>query len=180
YTLKAPFSGVVTESNIFEGTLVRTGQKLGEFINPYVYELEAAVDVNDTEFLRVGDQVTLSSNDLAGEWKGRVSRISDRIDPNTQTLRVFITTSGKQLKEGMYLNASVKGRIVKDALEISRALLVDDTKVYVVMDSVMKLHTIDPVYYSANTAIVKGLPEGTTLVNESVIGAYEGLKVGTY
>ncbi len=95
------------------------------------------MDVNDIVFLRVGDQVSLSSNDLSGTWKGRVSRISDRIDPNTQTLRVFITTSGKQLKEGMYLNASVKGRTVKDALEVSRNLLVDDTKVYVVMDSVM-------------------------------------------
>ncbi|MEM6766387.1 MAG: HlyD family efflux transporter periplasmic adaptor subunit [Bacteroidota bacterium] len=180
YQIQAPFNGVVTEANIFEGTLVRSGQKLGEFINPYVYELEAAVDVNDISFFKIGDQVILTSNDMVGEWKGRVSRISDRIDPNTQTLRVFITTSGKQLKEGMYLNASVQGNIVKDALEISRALLINNDQVYVVQDSLLKLQQVEPVFMGAKSAIVKGLEGGTTLVDESVVGAYEGLKVGPY
>ena len=37
YTIKAPFNVVVTQSNINPGTLVRNGQKLGEFINTYLY-----------------------------------------------------------------------------------------------------------------------------------------------
>lgn len=180
YKIQAPFNGVVTESNIFEGTLVRVGQKLGEFINPYTYELEAAVDVNEITFFNIGDQVELTSNELDGSWKGRVSRISDRIDPNTQTLRVFITTSGKMLKEGMYLNASVKGNTIKDALEIPRALLVNKDEVYIVEDSLLKLHKIEPVFLGAKSAIIKGVENGTVLVEESVVGAYEGLKVGPY
>ena len=33
YRISAPFSGVLTETLVTEGTLVRSGQKLGEFIN---------------------------------------------------------------------------------------------------------------------------------------------------
>ena len=34
YTLRAPFSGVLTQALVTEGSLIRPGQKLGEFINP--------------------------------------------------------------------------------------------------------------------------------------------------
>ena len=43
YRIVAPFSGVLTETLVTEGTLVRSGQKLGEFINTEVYELEVAI-----------------------------------------------------------------------------------------------------------------------------------------
>ena len=43
YRLVAPFSGVLTEALVTEGTLIRSGQKLGEFIDPTVYELEVAI-----------------------------------------------------------------------------------------------------------------------------------------
>ena len=43
YTIRAPFTGILTEALVTEGTLVRVGQKLGEFIQTGTYELEVAV-----------------------------------------------------------------------------------------------------------------------------------------
>lgn len=180
YSLEAPFSGVVTEATINEGTLVRVGQKLGEFINPYVYEMEAAVNMSELDFVKVGSTVDLTSRELTGSWKGRVVRISNRIDPQTQTVKVFIAVSGKELKEGMYLSAVIEGTSVDDAVEIPRNLLIENREVYVVQDSSLKLQPVKPVLFMTNTVYVRGLEDSMALLNETVIGAFEGMKVGTY
>jgi multidrug efflux pump subunit AcrA (membrane-fusion protein) len=180
YTIPAPFNGVVAESNITEGTLVRVGQKLGEFMNAYNYEMEAAVSLDDLPFFKVGSQVELSSTTIPGKWKGTILRVSDRIDPNTQTARVYVSASGSGLKEGMYLSGTIKGQAIKEVTEIPRDLLIEQSAVYVIEDSVMKLMSVEPIQYTTSSVLVKGVPAGTSLVNESVIGAYEGLKVAPY
>ena len=38
YRISAPFKGILTEVLVTEGSLVRSGQKLGEFINTDIYE----------------------------------------------------------------------------------------------------------------------------------------------
>ncbi|MDX2247066.1 MAG: efflux RND transporter periplasmic adaptor subunit [Bacteroidia bacterium] len=180
YVIPAPFSGKVSESLITEGTLVRVGQKLGTFFNPSSYELEAAVNLQDLEFIRLGDQVELYSNDIEGNWKGTVRRISDVIDPNTQNASVFIATSGKELREGMYLSAKVKGKKLDQVTEISRNLLEENNQIFVIDNGALKLFTVTPVKYSSETVLVRGIPDGTEILDEAVIGAYEGMKVSTY
>ena len=51
YRIIAPFDGVLTEALVTEGTLVRSGQKLGEFINTEVYELEVSVSKSFSDLL---------------------------------------------------------------------------------------------------------------------------------
>ena len=177
YVIRAPFAGVVAEASIKEGTLVRIGQKLGDFFNPYTYELEAAVPLADLEYLRTGAKVTLRSADLPGTWRGVVSRISDRIDANTQTAKVFINTTGEDLREGMYLSGAVEGRPLPDVTELPRALLLDQEAVYVVKDSLLARHPVEPVRFGTETVLVRGIPAGTTLLGQNLVGAYEGMKV---
>jgi len=61
YTIYAPFDGVLTEATLDKGVLVRPGQKLGEFINPSIYELEVAVNSSYVDLLKVGNTVSLSN-----------------------------------------------------------------------------------------------------------------------
>ena len=178
YTIIAPFNGAVSSANITEGTLVRIGQRLGELMNTYSYELEAAVLQRDIDLIKNGSQVTLFSENSDKKWKGVVARISRIIDPATQSVKVFIRVSGSDLKEGMYLSALVKGREITRAFEIDRNLLLDQNKVYLINDSALTLAEVEPVYFSTKTVIVKGLPENATLLDESLPDAYEGLKVG--
>lgn len=180
YIIKAPFSGKVSESSITSGTLVRTGQKLGEFFNPYSYDLEGAVNLKDLNFVKIGSTVALRSEDIAGKWNGKVVRISDAIDPNTQTVKVFIRVGGQGLKDGMYLEGAIKGQALKDVVELPRAVLVGDTAVYAIQGDTLHLMSIIPVRYSAGSVLARGIPNGTQLVNESLIGAFEGMKVEAY
>ena len=177
YTIYAPFTGVVSESSVNPGTLVRVGQKLGEFINPYSFELEATVSLKDVDKLRVGDVVNLASEDIQGGWKGTIRRISSRMDAATQTVKVFIGLGGDRLREGMFLNGQLASNQIENSTTIPRSLLVNENKVYVLEKSKLKLQEVKIVQFIGNQVVVKGLSDNTVLVNESSKEFYEGMKV---
>ncbi|WNJ16200.1 efflux RND transporter periplasmic adaptor subunit [Pontibacter sp. G13] len=180
YTILAPFSGIVSQSNITEGTLVRVGQKMGEFTNTFTYELEAAVNLKDLDFIKVGNKVRLTSNDIAGDWQGTIQRISDRIDATTQTAKVFVSASGKNLREGMYLTGTIAGRNLDEVVEVKRSLLRNEINLFVVQDSILKEFKVTPVQYTTETVLVRGLENGTVILDEDAIGIYDGLKIAPY
>ena len=146
-------------------------------MNTYTYELEASVNEGDIGLLRRGNKVELFSDDKSKSWKGTVLRISNTIDPTTQTVKVFISVSGEGLREGMYMSGKVDGRKLDNAFEISRNLLIDTDKVYIVKDSVLKLVEIKPLHLTSQKAIVSGLADSSVLMDEVLAGAYEGLRV---
>ena len=106
-----------------------------------------------------------------------MKRISDQIDPGTQTVQVFIGVNGKELREGMYLRGDIVARSVGEAVRIPRNLLVDQSQVFTIQDSILRLHTIKLVKVEPETVIVQGVPNGTPLLAKPIPGAFDGMKV---
>ena len=178
YRIRAPFSGVLTEALVTPGTLVRVGQKLGEFIDSSVFEMEVSVSSEFADLLKIGNTVALSNLERTKEYVGKVIRVNGKIDQTSQTIKAFIQVAHDDLKEGMFLEADLKAKDEKDAFEISRKLLIDNQSVYVVKnDSILSLVTIDPVYFGAETVVVKGLENDAKILTQSLPGAYEGMIV---
>ena len=178
YNINAPFSGVITQASINAGSLVRVGQKLGELMNTNNYELEATVRLADLNYIKVGSVVSLHSGDIEGVWNGRVKRISDQIDGGTQTVIVYIGVTGNGLKEGMYLRGGVKLNNIENAFELSRDLLVNQSKVYKIQDdSILILQDVNVIKSTETTVIVNGLENGTQLLKEVFPGIFEGMVV---
>lgn len=177
FTLYAPFSGVLTDAAINPGAVISPGQKLGEIMATGNYELVATVPLSDLSYLKIGNNVKLTSEDIEGEWQGKVKRISDQIDPGSQTVQVFISVDGKELREGMYLRGEVATRSVGEAVRIPRDLLVEQRNVYVIQDSMLQLKPIQLVKMEAESAIVQGITNGTPLLAKPIPGAFEGMKV---
>jgi len=177
YAIRAPFNGVLTEALVNQGTLIRQGQKLGEFIDPSNYEMEIAVNANYKELMQIGKTVELHDLEKTKSWQGKVIRINGKIDQASQTLKVFIQVAGEGLKEGMYLEADLQAKTEQDAFEISRKLLVNNENVYQVKDTVLILTPVRTVYFSDQTAVIKGLENGTKILSKPVPGAYDGMIV---
>lgn len=178
YTLRAPFSGVLTSTAVDQGAVIRTGQQLGELMATGYYEMVATVPLSDLDFLKPGGEVLLTSEDIDGKWTGKIKRISDQIDANTQTVGVYIGVSGKGLREGMYLRGEADAKTIVNAVEISRGLLVDQEEVYVVKnDTLLQLVPITVRKFNRETVIISGLPNGTRLLTSDVAGAYDGMRV---
>ena len=177
FVIRAPFDGMITQALIRPGTLVRVGQKLGEFISTNDYELEVALNAMDGEFVQIGDEIDL--NELEGDthWHGKVIRINDRIDPSTQTITIFIGVDGKNLKEGLFLSAALQVGEIDNAFEIDRRLIRRENKLFIIRDDVLLEKEVEVVRYTEKTAIVRGLENGTVIPSAPVVGGYEGMKV---
>ena len=177
YSIRAPFNGILTEALVTEGTLIRAGQKLGEYIDPTNYELQVAIPKTYSDLLRVGKTVQLEELGGNKSYKGRVSRINGRVDQASQTITAFIDVRNPSLKEGQYLQARLSAKEEAEAIEIDRALLVENDKVFVVRDSILDLISVQPVHFSDRTVVLKGVEDGTILVSKPVVGAYAGMLV---
>lgn len=177
YTLKAPFSGMLTEALVTKGTLITPGQKLGEFINTDKFELEVGVNKSYSDILKIGNPVWLYNLDKTQQWEGKIIRINAKIDAATQTIATFIEVKGNGLKEGEFLNAEFESKPYEEVIEVNRKLLIKNQSLFVVENEQLKLKPIEPVYFSENTVVVRGLKNGEIILKEPVPGAFEGMSV---
>jgi membrane fusion protein (multidrug efflux system) len=177
YIIRAPYNGILTEALVNPGSLVRQGQKLGEFINPSIYEMEVAINANYIDLLQKGNSVQLHNLNNSKTWVGKITRVNGKIDQASQTVKAFIQVPGKDLKEGMYLEANLVAKKEKNAYEIQRKLLVNNESVYILKDSVLDLVRVNPVYFKESSVVIKGLDNGTKVLAKNVPGAYAGMIV---
>lgn len=178
YRIRAPYTGVLTETLVNPGTVIRPGQKLGEFIDPSVYELEVAISQSMLPALSIGKKVKVTNPNAGNKsWMGHVSRINGKVDAATQTVQVYIEVSGNDLKEGIYLEAEIAGEEIPNAVELDRKLLVEGDKIYTIEDSKLKLLPVDIAHKTNKTVIITNLQNGTEITSKIIPGAFEGMEV---
>lgn len=180
YRVSAPFNGIVTEALVTEGTLVRAGQKLGEFIDTSRYELEVAIPKAYADLLKVGSKVQLTAAEKATAYTGTVTRVNGNIDQASQTINAYISVKGEGLREGIFLEAVLQAKEEQEAISIPRELLQPNDKLFTLKDSILDIIAVDPVYFSEKQVVVKGIPNGTTILSKPVPGAYAGMLVKVY
>ena len=177
YSISAPFSGILTEALVTKGTLIRPGQKLGEFIDPSVYELELAVGKMFSDLLQIGESVELKPLEGQTTYDGHVTRINGKVDQATQTIKVYVEVKADNLKEGMYLQAQLEAKDEPNAIKIPRKLLVNNSEIFILKDSILDVIKVTPVYFSPNEVVIKGVPDDTQILSRPLPGAYSGMLV---
>ncbi|AQS94239.1 efflux transporter periplasmic adaptor subunit [Polaribacter sp. BM10] len=178
YKIRAPFSGILTEALVSPGSLVRVGQKLGEFIDPSVYEMEVSINSEFADLLKVGNSVTLTNLEKTKEYTGKVVRVNGKVDQVSQTIKAFIDVKHKDLKEGMFLEANLVAKSESNAIEIPRKLLIDNTAVYTVKnDSILSLVSVQPVYFGTDKVVIKGIENDAKILTQTLPGAFDGMVV---
>ncbi|MFB9054312.1 efflux RND transporter periplasmic adaptor subunit [Formosa undariae] len=177
YRIVAPFSGILTEALATEGSLIRSGQKLGEFIDPTSYEMEVALSKSYATLLKVGEQVALNNLEHTETYTGIVSRVNGSVDTATQTITAFIEVTNKDLKEGMYLEAKLNAKEEENSIEIDRSLMLDGAKIFILKENTLDMIDVNPVFYSETTVVLKSIPNGTVILAKPVPGAYAGMLV---
>lgn len=177
YVVYAPFTGVITDAQITPGSLVRAGQKMGSLMELGNYELEATISLDELKYLKVGQKVALTSDGLSGSWTGRISRISDMIDANSQSVLAYISVKSSKLKEGLYLKGELKGNSIAGVTQVPADQVIEREYILGIEDGIFKRYDVEVVYRDSESMLVKGLPDGTLLPVEKVLGASEGKSV---
>lgn len=179
YTIIAPFSGVVTETDLNPGTLVRGGQKLGRYSNTDVYEMVGFASLDVVKYLKVGIDVLLTSSDLDGVFSGKIDRINSIIDTKTQTVKVYITSNDKRLRDGLFMTANIT--VISDEL-LSKlpSVAVQKGNVWKVDNwntaTPQKVHIINS---TDSHVIVSGLTNGIKIILNPNDKIYNGMKISS-
>ena len=109
---------------------------------------------------------------MGRSWKGKIVRVSDKINPQSQTLDVYIQLRGKELKEGLFLSGLVVSKPVEDVFLLDNALLVGQDEAYAVKDGVLEKMKLDIVRISDSGILVRDIPNGTWMLDKQISGAF--------
>ncbi len=180
--IHAPFNGTFVTVSLEAGGIANPGTRIAQIIKTDVLELEVPVEVNDLKWVQVGDEVQVFDETHAHTWTGTVTRISEFVDPNTQSAGVFVqikNTPQNPVYAGMYMVAHFDSKIVGQAMEIPRQAVFNQNEVFIVQDSALIKRKINIRKVNENTLIFNGLDEGLELVVEPLINVKEGTVVKT-
>jgi multidrug efflux pump subunit AcrA (membrane-fusion protein) len=162
------------------GSIANPGSRIARIISTERLELEVPVEIEDIMWIKVNQQVDVLSEDGNMIWDGTVLRVSDFVDPNTQSVSVFvkvIPSDNQPLYEGQYLRARFNGKSIDGAMEIPRRAVFNANEVFVIENDVIKKAMINVIKVNQETLVFNGLEEGTILVTQPLVGATEGNRV---
>ena len=179
YSIPAPFDGSIINAFTDVGAIVNPGSPVLSIIRDNTMEIEIPIATEKINQLAIGSAVKLVDNNHKS-FEGKVIRIGDYINQQTQTVPVFvnITSQTDGLYNGMYLDANITGNGYENVVEIPRKALIRKNEVYIVeKDSALSSLKVKVIDYKENTVTVSGIPNNSNVVIESVVNINEGDKV---
>jgi RND family efflux transporter MFP subunit len=93
-SLRAPFSGRIAELRVKRHQYVTTGEPLVEILDERELEVELLVPSRWVSWLSIGTPFTMRIEELQRDYPARVTRIVPRIDPVSQTVKLYGTPLG--------------------------------------------------------------------------------------
>ena len=177
YNIYAPFNGVFLSVNNYPGSVVSPGNNLGQIMNTYNFELVSPVAMSALKYLKVGQQVSLRSDELDRNFNGTVSRTSKQLDPTTQSIPVYIQVSGSGLRDGMYLKGGIEGASLSSVSVLPVDLLINTNQIYIYQDSLLDLKTVEIIKIVDGQAYVQGLDGSEQVITSGNNNLFLGQKV---
>jgi multidrug efflux pump subunit AcrA (membrane-fusion protein) len=177
YNIYAPFVGTFTNVMMEVGSVVNPGSRIATMIKTDKMELEVPVRIEDIYWVNIGDDVVASTQDGLLSWNGKVVRKSDYVDPNSQSITVFVAiepTKSKPLYQGQYLKAVFSEKNLDSSMEIPRNAIFNKELVYTVENGKLEIHKVDILKTNETSALISGLEPGTMVVVEPLVNAQKG------
>lgn len=201
--IKAPFAGRVWEKKVDAGQYVAKGAMLARLYAVDYAEIKLPLPTDDLAFLDVpyafrgeketGPQPSVKLiADIAGqpqEWAGKLIRTEGEMDMRTRMLPTVARVEnpygrgGKEsrppLSIGMFVQAEIKGKMVKGVYVIPRLAYRGNNEVMVVdKDSKLRFRTIEIVRLEADNVIAKsGLEAGDRVCVSPLDAPVDGMTV---
>lgn len=127
----APSNGEVVERLVGPGQLLQAGATQCFTISD-TSSVWVLVNVYQTDlaFVRVGQEVEITTESYPETFHGKISYIAPSLDATTRTLqaRIVAQNPGHRLKKDMYVNAIVRAAALQNVLTVPDAAVLRDTE----------------------------------------------------
>lgn len=188
--ISLPFAGRVEQITVNVGQFVATGTRLGRVYASQQAELRLPLTLRQAELIDLPSgsadsypavSVTLSEGMQRQQWQARLVRSEAALDRRSRMLVAIAELDGgsdRQLPIGAFVEATIQGRTLDDALVVPRTALYRGNQVLLV-DEQSRIH-YQPVQVLQNrseSAVIRGLAAGSRLVTNHLSLAIDGMRV---
>lgn len=189
--VKSPIDGLITVSEVKEGSIVQMGSKLFEIGGSKGYYLETDVLVEDIEGVKAGSQVIIEDEDLGiKELRGTVrkiypkafNKISDLgIEQKRVKVEIELGDVPENLKPGYDMTVKIITRSSKGVLFIDEKAIFEyqgKDHVFVNQNGTAVLRVVEKgIESNEKVEIIKGLNEGEEVILSPDETLKEGVKI---
>ncbi len=171
---RSPFRGTIQDHLAKAGSLVGPGSPILRIVDTRTVKIVAGVPERYAADIRSGAKAMVAIGDAGEEMEGRISFVSDIVDPSNRTFDVEIKLDNRagKVKPAMVSKVAIQKNTIKDAIVVPRNAVVTDElgkSVFIVTregDSMIarKVNvTIGPSLGNA-TVIESGLASGAQII----------------
>jgi len=177
YYFYAPFDGTISQVNLQSGSFVNPGSNIAKILRSDKLEIKVDVSADQIHWIEKGAETTIIDEN-GRSWTGKVTRIGEFVNENTQSIDVHIAlqSKGERLFDGQYLEAKIPGKYINNGMLIPRNAIFNGNEVFVLKDSLLKVREIKIHKTNTETAIFSGLASGEEVVVEPLINAHNNMK----
>jgi len=174
----APFDGSISEVVMESGAFINPGTRIGRIMRSDFHELKVSVETKDIPWIQIGTEAQIYSEETKQSWEGRVIRISDYVNQNTQSVDVYIAIRQTKAKiyDGQFIQASIPARTIRNGMEIPRTALYNGNEVFILEDTLLKVKEVQIHRLMDEMAIFSGVEEGSDLVVEPLVNAHNNMR----
>jgi RND family efflux transporter MFP subunit len=118
-TLRAPFTGIVTQKNVVEGQKIAAGTDVFRIADLSTVWIIAKVYQYDVPYVRLGQEALMTLSYLPGRtFRGRVTYVYPYLEAKTRevSVRMEFHNPGYDLKPGMYATVTLSSELAPDAV----------------------------------------------------------------
>lgn len=178
-TIRAPFSGTITERHQNVGNMARPGDALFTLVDLNTLLIYTHLPEMEWAHVAPGQPVILETETLPdGTFDGTIHRVSSIINPQNGTFKVTIRIDdpGWRLKPGMFVKVKILADQHEGVLLIPKIALLEDDEVFTVKDSIA---TRVPLTLGLQDADFTEIQEGLNPGDLVVIAGHRSMKDST-
>jgi len=198
--ISLPVDVVVERETVDLGQFVTVGKTLGSAYGIDAVEIELPLEDRELMWFDVpaigdGDNADKPLTeaqvkaDFAGaihSWKGYITRTTGQIDVKSRFVSVVVevsepfknTENKPALMPGMFVDVSIKGRVLKDAIAVPRVAVHNRNQIWVINNDRLYIKDIDVVRMDDEFAYVTGsLEDGSVIVTSALDVVVDGMSV---
>jgi Cu(I)/Ag(I) efflux system membrane fusion protein len=127
-TIRAPFTGIVTQKNVVEGQMVKAGAEVFQVADLSTVWVLAKVYEQDLPYVHLGQEAFMTLTYLPGRtFHGRVTYVYPYLEKKTReiSVRMEFHNPGYELKPGMYATVTLTDEVKTNAVLIPDTAIID-------------------------------------------------------
>ncbi|WP_340102474.1 efflux RND transporter periplasmic adaptor subunit [Rhodohalobacter sp. 8-1] len=164
FTIRAPFSGVLSAAKAEPGQVVGPQFHLGTFVDSSLMILNASIDPAQVEWIRPGMTMAVSNQGQTESYKAEIVRVNPSVDSSSQQVLIYLEVSGEKLREGMYLEGEIESETKRELARIPKSALLRTGGVLAKRDGNLVDVTVEIHDLERSHLWVSGLQNGDEIV----------------